>query len=100
MSKHNVVIIELKDGQTGYDVVGEYILRYWKHNVYEDVVVSIAVSYNGRTYDLYNEIAMPSDDFDDIVFLNDWWEGEKFIKLYAIEGVSELKLCGGIYEDE
>lgn len=63
-------------------------------------MVSIAVSYNGRAYDLYNAIAIPSDGCDDVEFIYDWWEGEKFIKLYAIEAVSELKLCGGIYEEE
>ena len=100
MKRYNVVTIELKDGQTGYDVVGEYVRRYWKHNWYADVVVSIAVSYDGRAYDMYNVFATSSDDFEDVEFLHDWWEGEKFIKLYAIEAISELKLCGGIYEEE
>lgn len=98
-SKHNAVTIELKDGQTGYDVVGEYILRYWKHNVYESVVVSMAVSYNGRAYDLYNAIAIPSDGCDDVEFIYDWWEGEKFIKVLGIEPVSDLRIHGGIYEE-
>lgn len=100
MNRHNVVTIELKDRQTGYGVIGEYVRRYWKHNSYEDVVVCIAVSYNGRAYDMYNAVATASCDFDDVEFLTDWWEGEKFIKLYAIEAISELKLCGGIYEEE
>lgn len=26
--------IKLKNGQTGYDMVGEYVRRYWDRNVY------------------------------------------------------------------
>lgn len=102
MKKYNVITIELKAGQTGYDAVGEYISRYWEHNAYESVIVSIAVSYDGRDYDLYNEIAWPDTDNEngrDIVFLHDWWEGEKFIKIFAIEAVSNLTICGGVYEE-
>lgn len=99
MNDYTIVTVELKDGQTGYDVVGEYIQRYWKHNVYTTVIVCIAISYDGRDYDLYNEIADPSPYCDSIVFLNDWWEGEKFIKILGIEAVSDLRIHGGIYEE-
>ena len=96
---YNAVTIELKDRQTGYDAVEEYILRYWEHNAYESVIVTIAVSYNGRDYDLHNEVVCPSESGCDIEFLHDWWEGEKFIKIYAIEAVSNLRIRGGIYEE-
>ncbi len=99
MNDYTIATIELKDGQDGYDVVGEYIQRYWQHNAYDTVLVCISVSYDGRDYSLYNEVAYPDNNCDTIVFLNDWWEGEKFIKILGIEAVSDLRIHGGIYEE-
>lgn len=96
-----MVEFELQENQTGYDVIGEYIRRYWDHNVYEDVIVSIGVSYNGRTYTEYNEIASPYFENSNFVeFLNDWWEGEKYIRLFGIKRVSAFDITGGIYEED
>ena len=97
--RYNAVTIELKDRQTGYDAIEEYILRYWEHNAYESVIVTIAVSYNGRDYVLHNEVVWPSESGCDMEFLHDWWEGERFIKIFAIEAVGNLTICGGIYEE-
>ena len=99
MKMYNTKTIELKDGQTGYDAVEDYVYRYMERNGYMDVIVSIAISYNGRDYDLCNEIACPGDYCATIEFLSDWWEGQKFIKLLGIQAVSELKITGGIYEE-
>lgn len=93
-----MVDIVLKDGQTGYDAVGEYIHRYWEHNIVDDIVVSIGTSYDGNTYDLLREVASPVG-YNDIEFLHDWWEGEKYIKLFGIKTVGELDIYGGIYEE-
>lgn len=92
-----MVDITLKKSQSGYDAVGDYIRRYWEHNIRDDVVVSLGTSYDGKTYDLLKEVAYPIDN--DIEFLSDWWEGEKYIKLFGIKTVSELDIYGGIYED-
>jgi len=93
-----MIDIVLKDGQSGYDAVGEYIRRYWNHNITDTVIVSIGTSYDGNTYDLRKEVASPLN-FDDIEFLYDWWEGEKFIKLFGIKTISELDIYGGIYDE-
>ena len=92
-----MIEIKLKDGQSGYDVVGDYIRRYWEHNIYDDVIVSMAVSYDGNKYYTYKEVASPMD-FDDIIYLSDWWEGEEFIKLFGIKAVGEIDILGGLYE--
>lgn len=92
-----MIDITLKDGQSGYEAVGEYIRRYWGHNITDTVIVSLGVSFDGKTYDLVKEVASP-DRFNDIEFLYDWWEGEKFIKLFGIKTISELDISGGIYE--
>lgn len=94
-----MIDIKLNDKQSGYDVIGEYIRRYWKHNIYTTVVVSIGTSYDGQTYDLLKEVASPMN-FDDIEYLYDWWEGEKYIKLFGIQSVDELDISGGIYAED
>lgn len=93
-----MVDIVLKDGQSGYDAVGEYIRRYWEHNITDDVVVSIGASYDGNTYDLLKEVASPVG-YNDIEFLCDWWEGEQYIKLFGIKTIGELDIAGGLYDE-
>lgn len=93
-----MIDIVLKDGQSGYDAISEYIRRYWSHNITDTVIVSMGTSYGGNTFELRKEVASPLN-FDDIEFLYDWWEGEKYIKLFGIKTVSELDISGGIYEE-
>lgn len=94
-----MIDIKLKDGQSGYDVIGDYIRRYWHNNISTTVVVSIGTSYNGQTYDFLKEVACPYM-FDNVEFFNDWWEGEKYLKLFGIQSVDELDITGGIYTEE
>lgn len=89
-----MVEIKLKDRQTGYDAVGEYIRRYWEHTITDTVIVSLAASYDGKKFETRNEVASPYN-YDDIEFLYDWWEGEKFIKLFGIKALSEIEIDGG-----
>lgn len=44
------------------------------------------------------EVVYPCN-YHDIEFLSDWWEGEKYIKLFGIKAVSELDISGGIYSE-
>lgn len=61
-----MIDIKLNDGQSGYNVIGEYIRRYWEHNIIDTVIVSIGVSYDGYTYELRKEVASPIN-FDNAV---------------------------------
>lgn len=94
-----MIDIKLNDEQTGYDVIGEYIKRYWKHNIIDTVIVSIGTSHDGKAYDLQNVVA-DHYHFDDVIFQYDWWEGEKYIKLFGIKTVSEIDVYGGIYTED
>ena len=94
-----MIDIKLNDGQTGYDIVGEYIRRYWNHNYQDTVVCSIGISYDGNSYEFLNEIAEP-ENFDDILFSYDWWEGQKYIRLCGIKAIDELDISGGIYTED
>ena len=91
-----MIEIELKNDQTGYDAIGKYVHRYWKHHIVDDVIVSLGTSYDGKVYKDRNEIASPLG-FNDIEFLYDWWEGEKFIRLFGIISLDEISVRGGIY---
>ena len=94
----NLVNIELNNKESGYEKIASYIRRYWEHNFFTDVVVSIGTSYNGVDYCLLKEIASPYNA-NDVEFLNDWWEGEKYIKLFGIMSLEEIDVYGGIYEE-
>lgn len=94
-----MIDIKLNDRQSGYDAIEEYIRRYWSRNTTDTVICSIGTSYDGLTYDSMNEIAYPTSG-SCIEFLNDWWEGEKYIKLFGIKTVDELDISGGIYTDD
>ena len=93
--------IKLKNGETGYEAVARYIYRYWNHYHYNDsVLVKLAISYNGEDWEMLPvQIASP-DGFSgrDILFDVDWWEGEKYIRLYGIKFSDFFEVEGGIYE--
>lgn len=94
--------IKLKNGETGYEAVARYIYRYWNHYGYTDsVLVKLAISYNGEDWEtLPVQIASPNDFRGDggILFDVDWWEGEKYIRLYGIKFSDFFEVEGGIYE--
>ena len=92
-----MISIELIENQTGYDAVGEYIFRYWKRHLTDDVIVRIGKSFDGVSYDIRNEFASPYG-INDIMFASDWWEGERFISLYGIKLVNDVDVIDGIYD--
>ena len=92
------VQIDLKDGQSGYDVIKEYVYRYWRNNRQCDAAVSFLLSDDGIYWSrLVTEVASP--DGSGCKFLRDWWEGEETILLLGIRDIAELDtIYGGIYE--
>ena len=86
-----VEAVVLDDKQTGYDIVSEYIKKYWEHHCTENVIVSIEISRDGKNYERLNEVASPYDMYD-VEYLNDWWEGEKYIRVTGIQGISDIKI--------
>lgn len=92
-----MIMLELDDNQSGYNMVAEYVRRYWEHNMHDAVIVSLGISHDGNKYSLAKEVALPVG-LDGVEFLYDWWEGEKYIKLFGIRSISELDVSGGLYE--
>lgn len=88
INMYNFIKIVLEDGQTGYDIVGKYVERYFKHNGYRDVLVSLGYSYDNSDFDYTNEICSPEED--DIEFLSDWWEGQTYITIFGIQPISDI----------
>lgn len=85
----------LSDQDTGYDVIEDRINRYYKTHTQDTVVVSLGISYDGENWEYMNEVAYPLDYLNSAIeFLNDWWEGQRYIKLYGIKSVSNLKIDG------
>ena len=93
-----MIEIKLSDSQTGYNVIGNYISRYWEHKGIETIIFSIGLSYDGQNYSFSNEVASPMNGYY-VEFLSDWWEGEKYIRLIGIQSIDELAISGGIYEE-
>ena len=86
-----VETVVLDDKQTGYGVVGEYIQKYFEHHCAENVIVSIEISRDGKNYERLNEVASPYNMYD-VEYLNDWWEGERYIRVTGIQGISDIKI--------
>lgn len=91
-----MIEIRLEENQSGYDAVGEYIERYWKRDnpdgYRDDVVVRLSLSYNGKDFSSpQNEIIILNEDFN-FEPTYDWWEGERFIRLYGIQAVEYISV--------
>ena len=93
-----MVVLILKDNENGYSRVEEYVKRYWDCHGDEDVIVSVEASYDSVEWRCTNEIASPYQR--GVEWLNDWWEGEKYIRLHGIQGVDTLDVFGGLYEGD
>jgi hypothetical protein len=86
------VDIVLKNGQSGYDAVGEYVEKYWEQNGYATAIVALETSYEGKEYLRDNEVVSPTENCESLEFLYDWWEGQKYIKLLGIRNLHEIEL--------
>lgn len=93
-----MVTLHLKDNENGYSKVEEYVKRYWDVTCDCDVIVAIETSYDGVSWNFNNEIASPYQS--GVEWLNDWREGEKYIRIHGIQGVDTLDVSGGLYEED
>lgn len=96
-----MISIILKNNETGYGEINKYVERYWDVHGSGDVIVGIETSYDGVEWRYNNEIAtVYTPAQGEVEWLNDWWEGEKYIRLHGIQGVETINVCGGLYEGE
>ena len=91
---------KLKDNENAYDIIDKYIRRYWERKGHDtNVIVFLATSYNGEEYYEFKELVFMPPFGDEIMYDTDWWEGEKYIRLYGIQAIEDVEIVGGIYED-
>lgn len=96
-----MVSLILKNNENGYEKVGKYVKRYWDVHGEEDVIVALETSHSASQWDYHNEIASPLYSFSEsIEWLNDWWEGEKYIHIMGIQSVDTVNISGGLYEED
>lgn len=83
-----MIEIKLDKHHNAYDIVGEYVERYWQEHYYTDVIVRMATSYNGKIFAPFNEIVLFNGDT--IEYINDWWEGEEYLQIYGIIDIHKV----------
>lgn len=94
---YKYIEIYLESGGNGYSAIKQYIYKYFDKNIFSDVIVRIGTSYDNVKWDVFNEFARFNANDLTIEFLNDWWEGETFIRIYGIVPIDLLDVSGGLY---
>ena len=79
----------------GYDYVSNYIKKFWKSKYICDVVCFIGTSLDGIDYCKTVEVAFPDENAEDVVFINDWYEGEPHVKIFGIKCVDDIIFTTG-----
>lgn len=83
-----------------YETVANYIRSFWHSKYVCDVVCLIGTSWDGVNYCKTVEVAFPDENMIDVVFLNDWYEGEPFVRIFGIKCVDDIEFTSdeGILE--
>ena len=80
----------LKDGQDGYEIVADCVLKYWEENGYGTALVQIETSYDGKEYHEANHIVSPLWYGGEMEFDYDWWEGQKYLRIYGVKNIADI----------
>lgn len=80
-------MIKLNNKENGYKVVNKYIKEYWNKHGWDDAIVDLETSYDDIIWDTHREIISPIYNW-----LNNWWKGEKYIRILNIINVNELNI--------
>ena len=97
-----MVKIVLEENQNGYNEVLKYINRFLdKEELMGVVAFTIATSYDDddKDYIKSKHTEIVDVDYETVVWDNDWWEGEKYIKIFGISLLEDLEIEGGIYNE-
>lgn len=88
-----MIDIRVKDGESGYNLVTEYIRQYWEiQDSYDDVIVQLNTSFDGVKWTMGRNQYAAIEGYNTVVFERDWWEGEKYIQIVSIINISKLEL--------
>ena len=78
-----------------YTLIADCIRRFWKSKYVCDVVCLIGTSLDGANYCKTVEIASPDENYTGVEFLNDWYEGEPYVRVFGIKCVDEIEFTEG-----
>lgn len=96
----NYIDVTIEEGKTAYEAVAKYIYRFFDNDAaFDDVIVRIGTSYNNIEWTTFNTLALFDMNEFDFEFEDDWWEGERFIRLYGIISIDDVEVSGGLYPD-
>lgn len=89
-----MIKIILKDNENGYVEVEKVVDKFVEKYGYGSIIVKLAL---GRTPaekmpDICNELLLFEGFDEGFIWENDWWEGEKYIVIVAIDFVADVKL--------
>lgn len=73
-----------------YQIVAMKIKQYCDATYYGDCIVSFEQSYDNIYYEKCIEYV--TVNFDYIEYLNDWWEGQEYIRNIVVKHLDEITL--------
>lgn len=80
-----------------YNIVADKIRAFCQATYYSSVIASFDQSYDGKDWEHQVEFAsFENDDFETVVFDNDWCEGQSHIrnlKVWHLEDSGEVVRC-------
>ncbi len=82
--------IKLKDKEIGYNAVGKYVEEYLNEHCWDDSIVELEISYDGKDWDSIKEIVCPTNNCRELEWLNDWWEGQRYINIIGMANIDEI----------
>lgn len=82
--------IKLNDKEIGYEAVGKYVEEYLNEHCWDDSIVELEISYDGKDWDRIKEIVCPTNNCRELEWLNDWWEGQRYINIIGMANIDEI----------
>jgi len=96
-----MIELKLKPNENAYMIVDKLVRKYWECvREEDDVVVNVECSYDGQKWHGENQFGeLPGYGDSEVLWLNDWWEGEPYIRIHGIKNLNELDVIGGAEND-
>lgn len=90
-----MIKIILKDNENGYEEVEKVVDKFVEKYGYGSIIVKIALARTPEEMpDIYNELLLFEGFDEGFIWENDWWEGEKYIVVVAIDFVADVIISG------
>lgn len=76
------------------------ILDHLAATYFDDCIVTFELSYNGAEWDRFVIVACITPNFDSIEYIDDWCEGQTYIRNIRIKQLSDIVIDGYTYYAE